>query len=288
MKQPDLRRERMARGGSRRRILRLSLFVLVVLVAASACSKLTFVRQDFSRGDYDQIARKVEVNDDKRDKASSARMHLQRAQEKLLAGDYPATEREARQALKIDPRSVDAYTLMGAAAERSGATTQAGEHYRRAAELAPTSGGVLNNYGVWLCGQGRAAESLAWFDRALADTSYQTPAMALANAGSCALRAGQDARAARNLRDAIALDPANPVALGALAELEFRQGRAFEARAFSERRLAAAPADRSALLLASQIEQKLGDTAAAARYVQRMRAEFPETQGSGMGDDGRR
>ncbi|HEY5804493.1 MAG TPA: type IV pilus biogenesis/stability protein PilW [Lysobacter sp.] len=262
--------------------------MVIALVATSACSKLTFVRQDFGRGDYDQIAHKVDVSDAKRDKASTVRVHLQRAQEKLLTGDNPGAEREARLALKLDPRSADAYTLLGAAAERSGATAQAGEHYRRATELAPTSGGALNNYGVWLCGQGRAAESLAWFDRALADSSYATPATALANAGSCAGRAGQDARASRNLRDAIALDPSNPVALGALAELELRQGRAFEARAFSERRLAAAPADRNSLLLASQIEQKLGDTAAAARYVQRMRAEFPETQGSGIGDDGRR
>ncbi|MGO4222088.1 type IV pilus biogenesis/stability protein PilW [Lysobacter sp. TAF61] len=287
MKQPDARSEGLTHGGNGRRMLRLSLLVLV-LAATSGCSKLTFVRQDFSRGDYDQIARKVDVSDDKRDKASTTRVHLQRAQEKLMTGDNAGAEREARLALKIDPASADAYTLLGAAAERSGATAQAGEHYRRATELAPASGGVLNNYGVWLCGQGQAAQSLAWFDKALADTSYATPAMALANAGSCSLRAGQDARAARNLRDAIALDPTNPVALGALAELEFRQGRAFEARAFSERRLAAAPADKSSLLLASQIEQKLGDTAAAARYVQRMRAEFPETQGSGMGDDGRR
>ena len=49
------------------------------------------------------------------------------------------------------------------------------------------------------------------------------------------------------------------------------------ALAFSQRRLAAAPATRPVLLLASQIEQKLGDSAAAARYVQRISAEFPGT-----------
>ena len=64
-------------------------------------------------------------------------------------------------------------------------------------------------------------------------------------------------------------------------------GRAFEARAFSERRLAAAPADRRSLLIASQIEEKLGDTRAAGRYVQRMRAEFPDTRDSGTGDNGK-
>jgi type IV pilus assembly protein PilF len=83
-------------------------------------------------------------------------------------------------------------------------------------------------------------------------------------------------RADRDLRGALTLDPANPVALAGMAENEFRAGRYFQARAFSERRLSAAPATWQVLQLASQIEQKLGDTAAAARYVQRMRAEFPE------------
>jgi type IV pilus assembly protein PilF len=82
----------------------------------------------------------------------------------------------------------------------------------------------------------------------------------------------------------------NPVALTALARREFGAGNAFEARAFSERRLAAAPADPKALLLASQIEQKLGDSAAAARYVSRLKAEFPdapEARNSAIGDGGR-
>lgn len=288
MKRPDASSNGLTKGGACRSKTRVLLVLAFVAVATAACSKLTFVRQDFSRGDYEQTAREVSVSDGKRKAVASVQGHLRLAEDRLRAGDYPAAEREARKALKLDPNSVDAYTLLGATAERRGAVAEAAEHYRRATEMAPGDGNVLNNYGVWLCGQGQAAQSLAWFDRALADSTYSTPAMALANAGSCALRAGQYARAGRDLRDAIAQDPTNPVALGAMAELEFRQGRAFEARAFSERRLAAAPADRNALLLASQIEQKLGDTAAAARYVQRMRAEFPETQGSGIGDDGTR
>jgi type IV pilus assembly protein PilF len=38
------------------------------------------------------------------------------------------------------------------------------------------------------------------------------------------------------------------------------------------------------LQLASQIEQKLGDTVAAARYVQRIGAEFPQTPAVPSGD----
>lgn len=263
--------------------------LLVAVVAATGCSRMSFVRPDLSKTDYEHIGREVTASDRDADRTtSSVRNHLQLAQDRLLAGDYKQAEREARLALKTDPKSADAYTMLGAIAERRGAVAEAGDHYRRAAELAPTHGGALNNYGVWLCGQGQAAQSLAWFDKALADTTYASPGIALANAGSCAARAGQDARADRDLRSALALEPQNPVALAAMAELQFKRGNAFEARAFSERRLAAAPADRGSLQLASQIEQKLGDTAAAARYVQRMRAEFPDAQGSGTGDDGKR
>ena len=123
----------------------------------------------------------------------------------------------------------------------------------------------------------------------LADTSYATPATALANAGSCAARAGQDR--ARGAQPARRASPSiRPTRSRWGRWPSWNSARAARSRpghspsvAWLRRRQTA-----NALLLASQIEQKLGDTAAAARYVQRMRAEFPETQGSGMGDDGRR
>ncbi len=263
--------------------------VLVATLAAGACSKMTFVRQDFSRQDFERVTPEVEVGGKPANRnATEAAKYLQLAQVRMVGGDFASAEREANKALKLDPRSADAHTVLAATASRRGARNEAGVHYLKAAELAPGNGAIVNNYAVWLCNEGRAEESLRWFEQALADRRYTSRSVALANAGSCALRAGQEARGERDLRKAIELDPGNATALGALASLEFRRGNAFEARAFSERRLSAAPADRGALQLASQIEHKLGDTAAAARYVQRMRAEFPETQGSGMGDDGRR
>lgn len=270
-------------------LLSTTVLMVVVVLATGACNRLTFVRQDFSRQGYERVSPEVDVSGKGGSRnAALALPHLQLAQVRLVGGDYDTAEREAQKALKLDPKSADAHTVLAATAARRGASAEAGVHYLRAAELAPDNGAVLNNYGVWLCGQGREAESLAWFDKALGDSRYSTPALALANSGTCAVRAGQEARGERDLRRAIGLDPRNATALGALAQLEFKRGNAFEARAFSERRLAAAPPDPAALQLASQIEEKLGDTAAAARYVQRMRAEFPQSRGSGMGDDGKR
>ena len=198
----------------------------------------------------------------------------------LQVGNLDAAERKVREALKLAPEAPDALVLQAGIDDRRGRTRQAGENFRTAAELAPQRGDVLNNYGAWLCQQGQPAESLVWFDRALQAPGYATPGEAQANAGSCALDAGQLERAERDLRAALVAAPANPVALESMAQLSFRQGRYMEARAFAERRIAAAPATRSVLQLASQIEARLGDRAASDRYLQRIRQEFPQDAGS--------
>ncbi|WP_147653900.1 type IV pilus biogenesis/stability protein PilW [Vulcaniibacterium gelatinicum] len=262
----------------------LALLLLATLLVG-ACSRLTFVRPDPGRDSFRQVAPDVTVRESRdAERRVSARNRLLLAQRDLAGGDLAKAEASARQALRLDPTSADAHTLLAVIAERRGQAGRAGEHYRAAADLTPRQGAVLNNYGAWLCAQGRAAESLDWFDRALADPAYPTPAAALANSGACALTAGDPARAERHLRAAIGLDPENPVALAALARMAYDAGRYLEARAFSQRRLAAAPADAETLVLASQIEQKLGDMAAAAGYVRRLREEFPGTVPANPGD----
>ena len=249
--------------------------VLLAALASAGCSRVAFIKTDPSRQDYDRTAEDIVVHEtDAGRNRANARNALLLSQQRLAEGDYANAEKYAKQALQADPQSADANTMLAVIADQQGRRDQSGAYYQRAAQLAP-NGGTYNNYGAWLCANQHVADSLAWFDQALADPAYNTPAAALANAGRCALDAGQPERAQRDLRRALELDPTNPVALDALARSEFRSGRYFEARAFSERRLAAAPATAEALLLASQIEDKLGDSAAAARYGRRLREEFP-------------
>ncbi len=256
--------------------------VVLACLLVAGCSRLTFVKPDTDRGSYTQVTPDYDIRespDDKRrmgllDALGLAGLALQR-------GDLDSAETQVRAALKIDPKSADAYTLLAVIADQRGQADAAGGYYAKAVQLAPGKGDVLNNYGAWLCGHGRVADSLAQFDAALQDPAYATPAAALGNAGACALRAGQAARAEDNLRRALQIDPGNVAALGAMAQLRFNQGQYLDARAFMQRRLVAAPADRDALLLAAQIEDRMGDAAAAARYRQLI----PQTQSPhGNGD----
>jgi len=254
-----------------------ALLLGVAALSMAGCSRLTFVKPDGKRKGFDQVAPNYDVRESAEGKRRTQALNqLALAGEHLRRGEDDQAERAVRDLLKLEPASADAYTLLAVVEERRGQFERAGEHYRRAVDLAPAAGANLNNYGAWLCANGHAAESLPWFDRALADSTYRTPALALANAGDCAMRTGQYERAERDLRDALAREPENARALAAMAENEFRKQRYFEARAFSQRRLAAAPADPVVLQLAIRIEQMLGDKAAASRYMQQLREEFPE------------
>lgn len=259
----------------------LRLLPITLLLATTACSHLPFVGTksrverpsgaltppSYSVGDSPEVKRRQAVQ-----------TLLARAIQRLQTGELDAAEKDVRAALKLDSGSADAMTLLAVMEDQRGRADIAGQHYRRAAELEPARGEMQNNYGAWLCANGYAAESLVWFDRAMRAAGYGTPAEAMANAGSCAMKSGQAERAARDLGEALALEPTNVVALQAMAELEFGRQRYMPARAFAERRLAAAPATPAMLKLASQIEDRLGDKAAASRYVQRIRAEFPDAQ----------
>ncbi|MEO5566265.1 MAG: type IV pilus biogenesis/stability protein PilW [Luteimonas sp.] len=243
------------------------------------CSRLTFVKPSAERGGYTQVAPDYDVREDKQERGRTLALEqVAAAGDSLRDGRLDQAELQARAALKNDAKSADAYTILALLAEQQGQAAEAGKHYAKAAELAPTRGTTLNNYGAWLCRNGRAAESLKLFERALADPSYSTPAAALSNAGTCALQAGQPALADRALRGALEFDPDNAVALAGLAQSSFDSGNYLQARGFSQRRLAVAPATPQVLQLASQIEQKLGDFKASTRYVERLGAEFPQSQ----------
>ena len=263
--------------------LRDAAAALVMLPMLAACQSLMV--PTYKKQGAEWIAPQYHVSDNagaKRRMAADRRLSL--ASQRLMSGDLKSAEVEATAALKENPSSTDALTLLAVIADRNGASAKAGDYYKRAAELAPGQGAALNNYGAWLCSNGFPAEALVWFDRALKDPNYTSPASALANAGGCALEAGQYERADRDLRKALALDPRNAYALASMAKSEYRRSRYFEARAFTERRLSAAPADPAVLQLASNIEERLGDKAAASRYVQRLRAEFPDSVTANPGE----
>ena len=262
----------------RRDVLASAMCLILLAAGCSRFERLSIIKPTAARGDYTQIAPTYEVSDKHRKAAPMAATQLLgSAIASYRAGKPELAAQQARQALKADPTLADAHSLLGAIANAEGDAVAAGKHYQQAVALAPGVGAHANNYGIWLCGNGRAAESLGWFDRALADPKYTTRASALANAGTCANRAGLPDRAEASWRQALALAPDELQSLAGMATLQFDRGLYLDARAFVERWLALVPADAEGLQLASRVEQKLGDNAASQRYLSRLQAISPSS-----------
>lgn len=206
----------------------------------------------------------------------SAALQVKLGQGYLNQGELETARDKLQRALELDPKSVDAHTVMAVLNERIGRSEIAERHYRRAVELKPDGGAVNNNYGSFLCGSGRNAEAQTYFKVAVADPFYRTPAVAYANAGFCAASAGDHEMAERALRSSLELEPRNPDVLFELAKLSLLRGDAMRARAFLQRFESVAGVAPEALALGAEVESRLGDAGAAQRYRERLQQNYPD------------
>lgn len=211
--------------------------------------------------------------------ADKARPFVQLGQKYMELGKLELARENLLKALKYDPKNVDAHTLLATLYDRVGDRTQALQHYRDAAMLAPKAGAENNNYGMYLCKLGQYAEARKYFDLAIADAFYAGKTAAYTNAGTCELLGqGSLDRAEADFRSALALEPTNAQALYQLASVLYRKNDFFKARAFVQRYDALGQPSPDALLLARDIETKLGHADAARDYAQRLRDQFPESE----------
>lgn len=222
-----------------------------------------------------------ERSDDDKRKAAETNTALGR--QYMERGQYEVALEKLKRAVAFDRSYAPAHTMLGILYETIGETEEAGKEYRKAVDYDPKDGDVNNNYGAYLCGLGRYAEAEPYFLAALKDPFYETPAVALSNAGSCALSAGNLDKAETFLRQSLDYDDKLAAALLPMADLSFQKGAYLQARAFLQRYEAVGPMNRESLSLGYNIESMLGDSKAAARYQTELRERFPGTMKAGGG-----
>lgn len=207
--------------------------------------------------------------------SSKGLANLQLAQNYLKVGKLDIAIDRANRALRSDPDSADVHVVLGMIRQALNDSARAGEHYKRAAELGPDTGHVLNAYGAWLCERQQYDEADAVFSRAVLDPFYESKAQAYYNAGRCSILAGRLDRAEAPLRKGLELNPDEPALLEQMAHLQYRQGNFLSARAFLQRREALGEVGADMLELGVSIEEAAGDPEAASRYRARLRQGFP-------------
>lgn len=210
---------------------------------------------------------------------NSAKIHTELAASYFERGQYSIALQELGAAMQADDEYAPAYNVRGLVRMKLHEDAQADKDFRRSLKLDPHSASALNNYGWFLCQRGHPKESIDKFLDALKDPLYNTPDMAYANAGVCAIKAGDLIAAESYLERALILHPGMSEAQIGLAELNYAKGDYSMAKVHLMRFMQVYDAlTPEQLWLAVRIQRKVGDRNSAASYALQLRKRFPDSR----------
>lgn len=208
----------------------------------------------------------------------AARVNLQLGVDYARKNDFDLAIEKLNRAIKQDPSLTMAYSTIAYVYAAKGMNELAEQKYRKAISLDSADGTLSNNFGVFLCANGKTEEALRYFALAISNKNYSTPEVASTNAGVCAYRKPDLVAAERYFREALQVNPKFPDALSQMATLAYDQKDYLRCRAFMQRYLATGQATPQTLWIASLNERQLGDIEVAQDYESRLKREFPESQ----------
>jgi type IV pilus assembly protein PilF len=184
---------------------------------------------------------------------------------------------EVRQALQADPNYADAYSVRALIYMDMRQPKLAEESFLQAIKLSPDNADFNNNYGWFLCQNGRERQSIGYFEAALKNPAYQSPSKALNNAGVCSMKLKDKAAAERYFSESFKYEPNNTATNVNLGKLYY-EGRDYErARFYLSRATKVDAVSSEALWLAIRTERKLGDRAAEASLATQLRRRHPNS-----------
>jgi len=186
-----------------------------------------------------------------------------------------------KRAIAFDKTYAPAHTMLAILYETIGEMEDAEREYKLALRYDPTDGDVNNNFGAFLCGMGRESEAEPYFVAAIDDPFYDTPEIALSNAGACALARGDLDKAELYLRQSLDYDNNLGAALLPMAEVSYQQESYLRARGFLQRYEAVGTLTEESLSLGYRIESNLGDQKAADRYRTELLEQYPGSMQAG-------
>jgi len=192
-------------------------------------------------------------------------------------GEYQVALDKLKKALEINPDLPQAHHYIAMVYQNLGNVGQAEKHFERAVSLDGSDSSLQNNYGIFLCRQGRYKEALRHFRRSYDDDNYSAKDQAYENAGLCALRMPENDKAEHFFRQALQVNPKRPESLYQMALLEFNSGHYLQARAFLQRLHDASPYTPQSLMLGVKVERKLGDEHTVDLYTERLKKDFPQS-----------
>jgi type IV pilus assembly protein PilF len=212
----------------------------------------------------------------------AAAANMQLAIEYIKLGQLASSREYIERALKEDPGNPNVQATAGLVYERLNEMSKAEHAYSRALRLGNDDPNIQNTYAGFLCRTGKVPAGEKLFAEVARNPLYQTPEVALVNAGVCVGDSGDAVDAERYFQRALVIHPNLPEALLQLGTLAFDRGDAAQAVDYVQQYLAGNAATPEVLWLGFRAERKLGDKSAAAGFARRVQTEFPSSQQAQM------
>ncbi|RKZ48868.1 MAG: type IV pilus biogenesis/stability protein PilW [Gammaproteobacteria bacterium] len=207
-----------------------------------------------------------------------AAVNLNLGVEYLRLGQYEKALSKLEKAREADENYPPTYNTLAILYQRLGDKVKAEANYQHALRLNSSDASTLNNYGQFLCQEGRYDEAEASFLKAARNPLYSTPETALANAGTCAMAQGNLETAERYFRSALEQNPGVAVALIQMAQISYTNASYMSARAYLQRYLEISQHTAKSLWLGINIERELGDKNLLASYELLLKNKFPQSK----------
>lgn len=235
--------------------MRILILSLVVLFASACTADKAAQKRD---------ARLVEI-------------HTQLAAGYMQRDQLDIALQELDKALDIDSEDAQANSVMALVQARLKNPEKADKYFRRAVASEPNNSEVQNNYGAFLCEQGRLDEAVERFNKALANRLYKTPELANLNAGLCLMKKPAAAAASRYFKAALEINPRFAPALLEMSKINLNSGQTLSARGYMQRYFEVAKESPETLWLAIRIERALGNKDLQAKYALHLTGNFPDS-----------
>ena len=211
------------------------------------------------------------------EKGDPAEVNTQLAIEYMREGMYEAAMEKFKKALKQNPDLQVAHASLAILYERLGENELAEKHYRKTYNLNRKDPLTLNNYGQFLCREGRLKEADKMFMEAVKDPLYRYPETVYTNAGICAHMRPDPVLADTYFRKALQANPKYPPALREMVKSSFAEEKYLATRAYLTRLQDVTTLTPEYLWIGVRAENALGDRNAVSSYALVLKNQHPES-----------
>ena len=197
--------------------------------------------------------------------------------EYMKQGAYEEALEKLNRSLLAKPDFAPSHNVLGLLYQKLGDSEKAEAYFKQAIRLDPSDSSAYNNYGLFLCSKERIDEAEAVFLNAANNPFYETPEIALTNAGICLIKSKPE-MSSKYFKEALEKNNNFSYALVQMAEISY-DNRDYElAHQYLERYKENAAQTPKSLWLGVRVYSELGYKDDVSSYVLLLKNKFPDSK----------